>query len=398
MLRDRLKWPLAAAVLLSGAAAFAADSPEPAPEPRRPLMDLLDRAGAAGPLDDLGINIFGHAEASYTYNFDEPDDDINAGRVFDFEHDELIFNQLNLTVERLVDPADKKFDIGGRVEFIYGADAGLIHSNGLFDWYDSPRDPENQWDLNQAYLDVTLPVGNGLRLRGGKFVTLLGYELINPTGNALYSHSYLFGFTIPFTHTGILGTYNVNESFSINAGVTRGWEQSTEDNNEAIDFLGSVNWVINDKFTLFIGNTTGPQQADDEDNIRTVFNAILTVTVNEKLKLALDAVYGWEEDVPGLGDSDWYGVAGYAHYTINDHLALNGRVEWLNDEDGSRGIGTTVYEATLGLAITPLPLDPWGMNLKLRPEIRYDYAEDDFFDGGSAKDQFTAAIDVIFSF
>ena len=61
--------------------------------------------------------------------------------------------------------------------------------------------------------------------RLGKFVTLLGQEAINPTGNALYSHSYLFGFAIPFTQTGVLVTYALNDKFTIDAGITRGWNQ-----------------------------------------------------------------------------------------------------------------------------------------------------------------------------
>jgi hypothetical protein len=34
----------------------------------------------------------------------------------------------------------------------------------------------------------------------------------------------------------------------------------------------------------------------------------------------------------------------------------------------------------------------------IRPEIRGDYAQNDFFDGGTENFQFTAAIDAIYSF
>ena len=373
------------------------DAVEP-PPPRRPLMSLLDEAGVGQSLDDARIDIFGHVEGSYTYNFNDPAGDINIGRVFDFEHDELTLNQIDLTIERTVDAAKKKWDVGGRIEWIYGGDAGLIHSNGLFDWYDGPRDPENQFDLNQAYVDVTVPVGNGLRLRAGKFVTLLGYEVINPTGNALYSHSYLFGFAIPFTHTGVLATYSLNDKITLNGGITRGWEQSLEDNNDAIDFLGGVNWAINDKFTLFFSDSFGPQQADDNNNLRNVFDFCLYYTATEQLSLGLNGVYGFEQDVPGIGDADWFGTALYAHLKLNKRYTVNARLEWFNDDDGSRGFGMSVYEATLGLAIVPFPDHALGSNLKIRPEIRYDYAEDDLFDGGTEQGQFTAAIDAIVTF
>ena len=53
-----------------------------------------------------------------------------------------------------------------------------------------------------TYVDVTTPVAN-LKIRAGKFVTLLGYETINPNWSnsygvgSLYSHSFLFGFAKP---------------------------------------------------------------------------------------------------------------------------------------------------------------------------------------------------------
>src|SRR5262249_40587639 len=154
----------------------------------------------------------------YTHNFNKPDDGINVGRVFDFEHDEPIMDQADLTFERTVDVTKKQWDIGGRVEWIYGADSGLIYSNGFFDWYDTPRKPENQWDLNQAYVDFAIPVGNGLLVRAGKMVTHMGYETINPNTNPFYSHTYLFGYAIPFTHTGVMAYYTINDQWSVMGG------------------------------------------------------------------------------------------------------------------------------------------------------------------------------------
>ena len=56
-------------------------------------------------------------------------------------------------------------------------------------------------------------------------MTLLGQEVINPTGNALYSHSYLFGDAIPFTQTGVLVSYTLTDAITVEGGVTRGWNQ-----------------------------------------------------------------------------------------------------------------------------------------------------------------------------
>ena len=79
-------------------------------------------------------------------------------------------------------------------------------------------------------------------------------------------------------------------------------------------------------------------------------------------------------------------------------FTLNGRVEYFNDEKGSRGLGASVYEATAGVAIHPMPNDKILSNLMFRPEVRYDYANQSIFDGGTGNYQFTAAIDAIFTF
>ena len=70
----------------------------------------------------------------------------------------------------------------------------------------------------------------------------------------------------------------------------------------------------------------------------------------------------------------------------------------LSDTDGARGFDTNVYEATLGLAFKPFPDNAWGSGFVVRPEVRYDYGNDDVFDGGTDHDQFTFAVDAIFAF
>jgi hypothetical protein len=370
---------------------------EEAAAPRRPLMGALDRAGMADRLDDARINIFGHVEASSSYNVQGIKG--NTGRVFDIDNEEVDLNQFDLTIERTVDVTQKKWDVGARMEWIYGEDAGLIHSNGLFDWYDGPRSPELQLDLNQAYVDVAVPVGNGLLLRGGKMVTHMGYETINPTSNPLFSRSILFGFAIPFTHTGVMGFYNVNDKLSVMLGFSRGWEQSLEDNNDALDYLGQIKYVFNDKTTGYLNLVTGPEQAGNASDYRTVLDVILSHTASDTLTLAVNGDWGFESDGGADGsDAQWFGLAGYAIQKMNDRVSVNGRVEWFDDNDAARGIGTTVYEGTIGLGITPFPNDKLWSNLRLRPELRWDYGNDPIFDGGTEHNQITAAIDAIFTF
>jgi len=367
------------------------------------LMGVADKLGVGKPLNDFGLVIGGYVELGYTYNF--RDVKVNPGRVFDFENQDPTLQQAVIYIDKAIDFKKKEFQLGGHIEMMYGADARLIHANGIFDHYGTGDGPNNQFDPTQFYIDFFLPVGNGLNIRAGKFVTLLGQEVINPTGNALYSHSYLFGFAIPFTHTGVYGTYAISDTITVDLGVSRGWEQGFEDNNHnAIDVFGRVSILLNEKSQtkLMITGIGGPEQAGDTGDYRYVLDVIYTTKLSDQLTLTINGDWGYENHaaVPGGGAAQWYGVATYLGYSISDMLTVNARGEWFEDADGARGLGVTgsVWEVTIGLDIKPLASNRNWASLHIRPEIRYDYSNDAFFAGGTKHDQWTAAVDVVFGF
>ncbi|HEX8916783.1 MAG TPA: outer membrane beta-barrel protein [Humisphaera sp.] len=374
---------------------------EAAPQ-RAPLMALLNKVGAADPLEKAGITVGGRVEGSYTYSMSNPPGNVIAGRVFDFENQDLTLNQVGVFVDKGVDTS--KFDIGGRMEWIYGGDARLIHSLGLFDHQGvGPNDLDNQWDLNQLYVDVSF--GGGWKARVGKFVALAGQEVIDPTGNRLYSHSYLFGYAIPFTHTGVLVTHTVDANLEYSFGISRGWDTSLEDNNDTIDFLGQLKLNLPDRNTSIIVNvTSGADQPGDNDNWRTLVDLILTTKAGDNLELAINADWAYERNSHTAGDgsdAQWFGVAVYGTVVFSPQLSLTARAEYFNDEDGARlggGAGVSVYEGTVGLNFTPFANDPIGKGLVIRPEVRLDYANHRFFDGGTDNYQVTAAVDAYFKF
>lgn len=368
-----------------------------APPPDRPLMAGLTQLGLGKALKDHGISIQGHAQGSYTYNLAQPDDDFpaNAGRVFDVYDNQLILNQLSLQANR--DVVRNRFDVGGKVELIYGRDARFIHANGLLDYHnDDSNPPPNQWDLTQAYLKLGVPVGHGIEIWAGKMVTHMGYEVIDPTANALFSRSYLFGYAIPFTHTGVMAYYTLNDHWSVMLGFSRGWDQANEDNNDSLDLMGQVKYT-RDKWTWYFNFVSGPERADDNGHWRTVLDVIASYAASDQLSLALNIDWGYDSAAAADGDAaQWYGVAGYAGYALNQSVTLNGRAEWFRDADATRlGIEANFYELTLGLSIKPLPDHPLGSNLRIRPEVRYDYCSEDFFDAGSRQDQLTVSVDVV---
>ena len=395
--------------------------------PRKPLMAGLDKIGVAKGLDALGLNVYGYIEGGWTFDFSNPPDGPGGvpskhivGRSFDTQSNSILLDQLDLVLERTVDLTKKKFDVGFRIEQIYGADSAYIHSNGLTIY--SParigdaRTPKVQYDLNQAYLDLAFGmVGNGLDIRLGKWNTLLGYEVISPTGNPFYSHSFMF-FNLPFTQTGALATYNISDSLSFTGGMSRGWDQATNDTNGDIDLTGQLKYTKG-KFTGYINGTTGNEEASGTlipgttrglDGWRSVIDVIGTYAYSDNLTLAVNADYGWEAQKDNGGTAQWYGIAGYAGYTISDMFTFNARGEIFDDQDGEApasltpGVPNQYIEATLGLSIKPFAKNNFGSNLVIRPEVRFDYADHAAFDpiGGvpTGHYQWTTGLDAYFTF
>lgn len=399
--------------------AATAPSTEPAPGGKRPLMALLGLTPVGKSLDSANINLYGYVEGGYTFQFSQPPGSFIAGNVYNTQQARMKLDAVDFNIERTVDPAAVakagNFDVGGRIELMYGFDMQKNHSNGM-EFYSNPAarsasfgslpgvfiaKPEDQFDVYQAYVNVALPVGNGLLLTIGKFATPIGYEVAQGPSNPLYSHSYLYGYAIPFTQTGITGTYVINDQWKILAGATRGWNQSLKDNNGVPDFLGSVTWTPNKDDSVIVNVSEGPQATKDNHDYWSLIDLVATHQLTKEVKLGLNVDYGDAPHALVNKSAQWGGVAVYGSYTMNDYVTFNARGEWYDDYNGYT-LGTppylSIYELTLGATITPMPQNDILKNFQIRPEIRGDYASGKAFDGATDRYQVQFAVDAYFNF
>ena len=120
-----------------------------------------------------------------------------------------------------------------------------------------------------------------------------------------------------------------------------------------------------------------------------VYNLQLTHKITDKLTYVADSTYSHIENAPNTGFAEWYGLANYLLYDVNDKLQAKTRVELFNDEQGYRTGTSGLYTAvTAGLTWKPTP---W---LWVMPEVRYDHNSDGRpFEGND--DMFTATIGAI---
>ena len=392
-------------------------TPPPAEEPSPGLlMSALGPLGLAKPLSKAGINFYGYVQSGYMADFTEHRKGPTYLGYDNFKNN-LYLNKVSLNLERTVDPTKKKFDLGFRVEGIFGGDARFIHSNGLMD----KQTGRYQWDLLQAYVDMALPY-LPMKVRVGKWIELAGFEhfsaniygAFGDAMRALYSYSYQFLYAEPGTQTGALVTYVLNPKWTFDAGITRGWNQSIDDANHVPDFTGRVTYTPDDKTAVIFTTTEGPEfpigagrnlPAADRSHWWNYYDLVVTRKITDKLSLGTGLDYVQASRIPGYsgGSKQFGGLTGYSSYSINSYFTLNTRAEWY--ADGSKGFSTgyvggtnaNYFGITQGVAIKPFPKNKFLDRLILRPELRYDFSDHSVFNNRS-HNQLTFSTDMLFTF
>ena len=310
----------------------------------------------------IAVNAF--VSTAYQYNLNRPQSGVDSYRVFDYND-----NSFNLDVAEVVlqMAAAKPNDAGFRLDIVAGKSIPRISK--AQDRYNT------QYDVQQAFASYIAPIGSGLRIDVGKYVTHLGYELIEGYDgyNDNYSRSILFGFAIPFTHTGAKASYAFNSKIAGMVEVVKGWDL-VHDNNGAKSVGAQLTLTPVGPLSVLLNWIGGPEIANDNHSARNVFDVVTVLKATSALTLGVNGDYGIEKGTsrvdPG-SDAKWKGVAGYATYALSSKLSVSLRGETFRDEGGTR-LGTdtraTLSEATL------TPAYKFTDHVVLRAEVRHDQA------------------------
>ena len=361
---------------------------------QKKVEDLLvqreqKEGGLVKALKDIGLS--GFIDTSYTYNFNGPDSRANTARVFDTEANNFNLQAAELVFERL--PPDEG-GVGFRSDLFFGQDAEVITPTG------SIRD---QFDLEQAYislkppLNFKLPFGNWEWIKIGKFVTMHGAEVIEAKDNWNFTRSLLFGYAIPFTHTGIRAGYQLSDKLKSYIGLNNGWD-NVKDNNKTKSVEGALAWGPVDWLSFTLAGMYGPEQTSNDHSQRGLIDFLVTYKPFDKWTFMLNADYGHEEDLVAVNkDASWSGVAVYAKYDVNSWMSLVNRTEFMSDRQGVRVVsGTTqdLWETTFTLELKPYK------DLLTRLEYRHDGASSKIFTANqkSADTQDTIGLEAIYLF
>jgi hypothetical protein len=354
-----------------------------------------DEAPASAPAathwyDSIDAHAF--ISASYTYNFNQPkgmdgSPGLNQYRSFDIYHDSFNLDVAELSLQNAASGLN---DVGFRIDFMGGstlpqgaAPAGL--TTGKFAIY-------------QGYGSWVAPVGRGLRIDVGVFGTPLGGELVEGVdgANDTYSHSFLFGFGEPFTHTGIRLTYQATDIVNIIAFVANGWDNAIDNNSGKTGGL-QVEVDPTSATKVLLTGVLGPERSvaadgTEDTTLRSLIDLVASITEDD---FAFTFTFDWGHE----GDADWFGGAGTLRWDFSKHCSVALRGEVFDDKDGVRTAlpgGQTLDEITL------TPAYKIGKTTIIRVEFRWDHSNHDVFvtdtAGEKSGNQVTAALNWVSSF
>lgn len=408
------KWTLA----LAAAGVVSLGSVVQAEEAQHPVNTAVSSTTLSGYVDTSAVWKFGTGNANL------------PGRSFDGADKQDGFN-LNVVKLSLEKPLDEgQWSAGYKADLLFGPDAEQYQraiGGGTPD----------QVGIQQAYVALRAPVGNGIDFKMGVFDTIVGYESFDSYKNPNWSRSY--GYAIePLQHTGVLASYQATDWLGLSAGVAN--TASSRINERGSRFLNAFNPVTNAPITgdvdesekTYMGGITltAPESmgflkgatlygaiinglngsAYATDNRLTQYYAGATIpTPLEGLSVGASYDYRANGMPSKTGSSYANAVAGYLSYQATEKLKLNNRFEYAS---GTKG--TFFYDdSTDASIVTPRHNDEviadtvtvdyslWA-NVITRAEFRWDHYLDSnpgAF-GGSNLDNnaLSLALNVIYKF
>jgi hypothetical protein len=283
-------------------------------------------AGLLGP-----TSLSGFVDVYYGQNFNNPASQTNGLRFFDGGTNQFGLNLVELVVDKTPEVTNSRtgyhvaLGFGQAMNAVNGSDHGGLG----FDQY-----------LKEAYFSYLAPLGKGLQVDVGKFVTPHGAEVIETKDNWNYSRGLLFSYAIPYYHFGMRAKYAFNDKYSLSGFFVNGWN-NVVDNNTGKTYGIGFGWNPNKKFGIVQNYMIGPEENSLNSHVRQLSDTVITYSPTSKLSFMVNGDYGRGDrfivDPVTNAFSHpvfWTGVAGYVKYALNSHSAIVTRYEYYDDHDG----------------------------------------------------------------
>ncbi len=404
----------------------------------------ISLAGLLGP-----VTLSGFGDVYYGYDNNHPQNNLAGLRSFEAPTNGFNFNMAELILDKAPDAMTTESRLGYHVSAGYGYGAKIVNGSDNTGFGDG-----SNFFLKEAYLSYLFPVGKGLTLTVGKFVTPMGAEVIESNANWNYSRGLLFNYAIPFFHFGASAKYVFGPKWSVTGYLVNGWN-NTLINHSAADAPGiffpssgltygaSLAYTPNMKWSFIENYFAGPvtrgfgDSGETVNDWKQVSDTVIGYTPNSKWAFQLNGDYGFgpkfffstfcESAVTSpapkpqgfvfcpstLPTATWWGVAGYAKYTLSPKTNFAVRYEYYDDPQGFTGLlsvadpdgdgSTFSFGRGRAQEVTATASYNLTSQLLVRGEYRYDFASQPIFiqsfsNEKSVKEQNTATVSFVYNF
>ncbi len=356
------------------------------------LMSVFDDECGKNWLKDNGITIAGWAQIGYS---SAPDGSFTGNGPFldDREWSNVNLNQMYLYIAKVAD-GTKGFDWGYRADIMYGVDGNegqAFGSNpGKWDYLNGWDHGIYEWALPQLYAEVAM---GDLAVKAGHFYTPHGYEVVTSPDNFFYSKQLNFWNSEPFTHTGVQGTYKVNDKLTVLAHWVLGWDTGFDQFGKGNMGTLGFTYAFSDKTSLIYTSGFGDfgWRGDGAINCAVLSHKwtdkLMTVHQFDVLQTNLGTNLAAAPPIAPAADTriagDSHALVNYVFYQLTDKTKAGVRYEWYKAD------GLSYNEFTYGVNYQATP------NVIVRPEVRHNWSPGNNI---SPWNQDIFGIDAIFKF
>ena len=207
------------------------------------------------------------------------------------------------------------FDYGYHVTGFYGIDYRFTTAKGYFSEQLLLSNKQYGFDPVLEYFDLYFPVKDGLNIRIGRFLSVLGIEAQLAPNNYNMTHSLLYTID-PFTDTGIIGSLRLNKQWMIQLRMSGGHDVALWTDDARPSGIFCLNYSTASNNGNVYGCANGINDGRYAYNNLQEYDFTWYHKLNSKWHMGTDAWYMYERDVPN--------VAGNVVNPIKPEVGANG--------------------------------------------------------------------------
>ncbi len=363
-----------------------------------------------------GLKVRGWISTYYLYNFNTPPSNLVQGQAFNAQHNNFTMNLAEIEVEKVPDMGGVgfKFDlaVGETMDYIF--DSTNLSPNPPPGTTVTTLTPTDRL-FQHASVSYLAPLGKGLRIDVGKFVTHIGGETIEAIKNNNFSHTYFYAYAIPFQDNGIRFNYNWSDTFYTELYVLNGWN-ATIDPQRGKSIGPSLGWTPLPWLSWYLNYLGGPEPTSTPRLFtdRHLVDSQVYFTL-DPWNFAVNFDWGYQGQINADNSpATWKSWTVWARYKVTDTIEPGVRAEWYHDPNcfttnGGlvNGVPLITCTSPTGQTLTDVTLTvSWRLgtgaaHVLVRPEVRVDTSDQNVFtksDGTGTKTQTSAGVNVIYYF